>query len=264
VRTASPATLREIGGFQRNKDIEAQVPSCPVFTGRPPASCSVEGKGNVYGSLSELTKNRKRPVVVVGNSFMGQWMNDVVSIMPSGLPVVYLLQMSCLPFDYPGTYVSPDELRKSDCIKKSVWQLREALRLKPRLVIASSFLPAPERQEGLSKLVKSLTKHGSKVLWIGQVPGTSNWDSCLEGNNLSGCFAKSASVASRIAASAATVRNAGGYFWDLEPHFCTGGTCPAIIGGMPVRLDGSHLTPAALTSLQPQLAAAVHETLNRK
>lgn len=160
--------------------------------------------------------------------------------------------------------MSPAELRKSDCIKKSVWQLKEAIRLKPRLVIASSLLPDPERQEGLSKLVKSLTSHGSKVLWIGRVPTTSNWDSSLKGNNLSGCFAKSASTARPIAPAAARVRNAGGYYWDLEPHFCTGGTCPAIIGGMPVRLDGVRLTPAALTSLQPQLAAAVQETLNRK
>jgi hypothetical protein len=44
---------------------------------------------------------------------------------------------------------------------------------------------------------------------------------------------------------------------DLNDHICTDHTCPAVVGGVVVYFDGSHLTATYARTLAPYLAPAL-------
>jgi len=262
VKKATPAQMARIADAKNNLYPGTFCTDAARTQSQPPDSCTIPTTGG-DGSLDEL---KGKNVVLVGNSYVAMWSDAIAGVLPKDANATSLAVGSCVPYDFGGKIVNRNE-GGVDCSKWAKWEVGQVKRLKPALVVISSI---PKRDQpvtfsAVTKLVKSLQKTGSKVLWIGSVPQAEPWDTCVgDSRDISKCtitdFASNANDPSIRAATEA----AGAKYWEIQPLFCTSDGCPTLLDGKPVRTDGTHLTPSATNGVKPQLTAAIHEALGIK
>jgi hypothetical protein len=229
--------------------------------GPPSATCrlTTEGSGTALGFLNG--KN----VVLVGNSYVQQWIPAIRRILPTNTTLTTLTIGSCVPIDFTGTIKKTND-GGINCGSWAKWELDQIHRIKPALVIAST---VPFRAgtsvatDGVNTFMKSISKSKARVLWIGTLPGHDNWDVCVKGSNdITACTPQDFAAGALDPAVKFGVEANGGHYWDLQPLFCTADGCPALISDKPVRMDGKHLTEATVLSVRNELSSAIRSTFS--
>ncbi len=120
--------------------------------------------------------------------------------------------------------------------------------------------------QGMSQMVSTIRRMGSKVLVIGPVPKpqTTVYD-CLS-QHLSDATACTEPVDVGInelglASERATVESAGGAYLDVQPWFCTAQTCAAIVDNLLVWRDDNHISEPYSAFLGPAMSAELASVL---
>jgi hypothetical protein len=210
-------------------------------------------------------------VALVGDSHAGHWEPAVAAIAKErGWKLTTLVRSSCpLTTVYPTTASSYDNA----CIK---WN-RAALRLlssgKFDMVIVSSeaatvytsvngLSSTASGALGMATAWKAIEASGARVIAIRDNPdpeaaGLPDITSCVARQSAaSDCaFGRQDGLVPDPQVSAA--RQAGASIVDLTDYFCNAKTCPAVIGGVLVYQDRTHLTATFVRTLSPYLRRAL-------
>ena len=224
--------------------------------------CTLPTRGAGVG-LARLSGKR---VLILGNSFAGQWQQRVAELLPTSSKLNSLTVGGCSPLELAGSPPHTN-LDQVNCQAWAKWELAQTQRLKPSLVIISSRSdtnPRTGASQALTTLLRSVRQTGAKLLWISSLPLAPSWTACVDA-------AREVTECSLTATEArrpidpyiqSQVEAAGSHYWDLKPPFCTPEGCPALLNGKPVRQDGSHLSTSATADVAPQLNAAIIAALN--
>lgn len=120
---------------------------------------------------------------------------------------------------------------------------------------------------GLGRTLDAIAASGAKLLVIGDTP-KSNGDNiplCLSGHQQDiapcGNSRSEAVLAERLAVLAETAPAHHATYVDTSNWFCTDTFCPAVIGGVVVYSDDSHLTDSYARYRAPQIAEAIRYAL---
>ena len=123
------------------------------------------------------------------------------------------------------------------------------------------FLPYQQAWlQGLSEMISSITKLGSKVAVIGPVPKPPfTVPSCLSENLSSSQNCQVPQSAGYDEAGEAlesqTAVQAGATYIRTEPWFCASGRCADIVGNLDVWRDDNHITASYAGFLGPAMSA---------
>ncbi|MEI7560098.1 MAG: acyltransferase family protein [Actinomycetes bacterium] len=264
VKNATPTEMSLIGQARKGAALTGRFCDDSAKTQAPPAPDCYSFTTGAPGSLDEL-KGKK--VVLVGNSYVVMWTAAIASSLPPTAHLTSLAAGACVPYDFRGRVLKVSPFFDVDCAKWAKWEIDQVKLLKPALVIISSaplgFLdPMVDTYGGVTKLVRGIQKSGAKVLWIGPVPKAPPWDKCVKGSsNISRCSVTNFAGLSLNPDVRAATEAQGAKFWNIQPLFCNAHGCPALIGGLPVRSDGFHLSLTATNGVQPQLRRAIRAAL---
>jgi len=226
------------------------------------ADCTLPTHGAGVG-LARLSGKR---VLILGNSFAGQWQQRIAELLPKSSRLSSLTVGACSPLELGGS-TPHTSLDNVNCKAWANWELAQAQRLKPSLVIISSRSdtnPTTGASQALTTLLRSVRQTGAKLLWISSLPLAPSWTSCVDASTEVTQCSLTATEAQRPIDTyiQSQVEAEGSHYWDLKPLFCTSQGCPAILKGKPVRQDGSHLSNWATADVAPQLNAAIIASLN--
>ena len=117
--------------------------------------------------------------------------------------------------------------------------------------------------KGLRPALEPIVNSGSKLLFVGQVPGAAPLIECV-GKNLtlsSSCFGQTISVGKWNSVLKQTIDSQGGTFLDITDWVCLNDRCPPIIDGEFVYLDGSHWSDEFAVKLAPLFRAFIREEI---
>ncbi len=123
-------------------------------------------------------------------------------------------------------------------------------------------------KQGYRDVISTLLDAGKRVVVLGEVPQTGRTEvdrvdvpTCLADNasTVDPCsIPRATALATRILPDVvSSVERDGVRFVDTSEYFCDDTTCYAMIGGVAVYFDGSHLTDTYAETLGPYLAAAL-------
>jgi len=121
--------------------------------------------------------------------------------------------------------------------------------------------------EGLGRTLDAIGASGAKMLVVGDTP-KSNGDNiplCVSGHqaNIAPCgnSRSKAVLDERLASIAQAAPAHHATYLDTSNWFCTESFCPAVIGGIVVYSDDSHLTDSYVRYRAPQMAIAIQVAL---
>lgn len=214
-------------------------------------------------------------VAVLGNSFAGQWLPSLQQVAErNGWQITTFLASRCTPSTQPDEWES--ETDAEGCTQWAEDTRAEVLEGDFDLVVTSNRNGDPnadteypeEWEAGYRSYLKPFDDAGKDVLVIGNnpIPGDPIPE-CLDENrsDLTACDGKSEDwVKPDPMVAAAT--GLGGRIETLEltDFFCRNGVCPAVIGGVVVYFDSSHVTATYAKSMAPALERPLVRAVERR
>ncbi len=228
------------------------------------------------------SEDAARDVVLLGNSHAGQWLPALQELGERhDWRVTTRLASQCASADVLLTYSTPQRARACrDWVRATV---QEITRDTPDLVVMSNRVSLPvaglSREEsspgytdGYRKVLTQLARADIDVLVLRDTPAPGDGGKvesvpdCLasHGTSTTRCSGPRADwvVPDPDPAQAAVeaVDDEQVVFADLNDRICEGETCQAVVGGVVVYFDASHLTATYARTLAPALADAMQQT----
>ena len=213
-------------------------------------------------------------VALIGNSHAGHWLAPLIEIAKQrNWTITTYLASQCAPSDTRQRFAT--QAMSDGCHDYGQWVLDHTAHGQYSLIITSnresvealgqtSFAASePIAQAGFHTYLQKLTAAGTPVVVIHDLPYPGktipNIPDCLAANvgHVDKCAGTPASWRWYYPYSAAAAGVPGVHVIDLSQYFCTATTCPAVIGGVTVYFDSSHMTDTYSRTLMPYLAAAL-------
>ncbi|WP_461172257.1 acyltransferase [Arthrobacter sp. Z1-9] len=222
--------------------------------------------------------NAGKTAVVIGDSIAASWMPAIRSAMEgSGFRIQMLTFSGCPAFDV--TLKAP--AAAANCSGHRSWAAQKVNEIKPALILVSQAYEdsletdgkTPEEQtrewkDAGTRFVATLPPTSSIAYIQGPKGGkdltecatrTSTPQDCISEVNGFGKMIEQASHDAMLAAASSTRK---AVYIPTASWFCVQEKCPAFVGNVPVRIDGSHLTGAYSSSLGPVLAPQLAQVLD--
>ena len=271
--------------------------SCPRATGEPiPApALAAKDKSEAYASVSggkdcwsylpsfkDVSCEFGDPdgevtVALVGNSHAGQWLPALQQIAENrGWRVRTYLASRCAMAALRQQFDTADQSSACrDWVDRTIDRVAAD---RPDVVVLSNrvSVPAEGRGRGESRglyaagyraVLDSWAESGLRVVGLHDTPapvdgGAGKVPDCLAANPDGGSAACGGDRADwepddPVLAAVRSVDDPDVVALDLNDHICTDQTCPAVVGGVVVYFDGSHLTATYARTLAPYLAPAL-------
>lgn len=214
-------------------------------------------------------------VALLGNSFAGQWLPSLQQIAEeNGWRITTFLASRCTPSTQPDEWEA--EADAEGCTQWAEESRDEVVEGDFDLVVSANRNGDPrtgvehpeEWEEGYRSYLKPFDDAGLDVLVIGNnpIPGHPIPE-CLTENrpDVAACDGKSDDwVKPDPMITAAS--GLGGRIETLEltDFFCRNGVCPAVIGGVVVYFDSSHVTATYARSMAPALERPLARAVGRR
>ncbi len=207
------------------------------------------------------------PVILWGDSHADHYLPAIVEVFSSGK---FLMTPSCPPVALPGR--SPRFAQAiRHCAENNSKALQAILAERPGVVVLagvwSRITDAPELAAFVKDMTEQLTRQGSKVLILGQVPGYSAHSLRCEGIRLylglpyKDCGrterAKVEQSLEATAAALAAAQNRNVRYYSPTGVFCDETHCYASSAGRWLYADGHHLNSEGGRLTAPTIRAAV-------
>ncbi|MCW2615077.1 MAG: hypothetical protein JWN08_2071, partial [Frankiales bacterium] len=253
-----------------------EVPLDSVSTAGAPEwvddRCDNVNSGNAARCTYGSTLAVKR-AVLVGDSMAISWLPALREVLePRGWRISVLTRNQC-----PNPLVTLFRERPSEpfvqCDDHKRWVQESVRVLQPQLVVMSNSITFLDNQlgepqgrerfsrwtDGLAEAVQALSAPQRRVVVLGPPPRAGNLQSCVTRISAPSDCTEPVEQDWRDLRSAeqAAADRSGAEYVDVEPLFCAGGRCPAVVGGTPVYTDGRHLTAAYARRLAPHLDVAL-------
>jgi len=244
-------------------------------------NCWASGDFEHFNTCTFGRPHAKYTVALVGNSHAAQWLMPLRRWADQyDLRVVTYLIPKCFAIDEKVDIGDKQRgpVMNDRCYAWGQWVQRETNQLKPDLIVTTErtykkpINPLPggtyaSWKAGYAGYLKGWTDQGRHVLVVrdNPVPGK-QVPPCLAAhpNKLSKC-AGERSVwlkPDALVAAARSLNNPLVRVVDLSEHMCTDTTCPAVIGGLCVYRDHSHMTATWIGSLATYLEEPFSEALH--
>lgn len=273
-KCAGPASLadgctpEESGGF---KPSAAKAGSDYRGNGAK-EGCWTDVNFKKYKSCTFGSKKAKYTVALVGNSHMAQYLKNFTDWTEKhDLRVVTFLLPQCFPTEARIDFSNrPDSKGLTQrCHAWGQWAKKEVLELEPDVVVTSGRtyrkpvkpLKAGNNatwRKGYKDYLGSFVRAGLDVAVIRDNPVPEyNVPKCLERNPKK--YSKCAGDPDRWLLPDQMVQGANSlnskrvHIIDLSSYMCTEKRCPAVIGGLLVYRDHSHMSATWIAALQPYL-----------
>ncbi len=217
----------------------------------------------------------KKTVVLLGDSHAAQWLPALSALgSRNHFRVVVLTKHSC-PVADVSTYDGIVKRFYSECVDWRQWALGRIKQIRPDMIVASETSQALVDssghqiqsndgiwQHGLATTLAALTSDSRSVYFLSDTPEHhSDVPICLQESttDISACGDPAATAIDlpQQVHDQATVRAAGARFVDVVPWVCSGGICPAVIGGMVTTFDDSRFTATYSAYLTHALGTAL-------
>lgn len=205
-------------------------------------------------------------VALVGDSKMGQWLSAIQAIGDKqDWRIDLYLKSSCAFADVPQVLDDAPYPACQDFVRNSLTRLAKADRT-PDLVFMSGGDVDPDGSltPGLEASMRTLQDLGATVIVLADNPspsrsaleaGTSVYECVSLVDDYSGCDFPANAGNGTAALKQAASKAPGTVFVSLEEWFCPDGkSCPAVIGGVLVYRQGSHITDTYAKSMAPVLS----------
>jgi len=228
---------------------------------------------------SGSTASSVHTAVVIGDSYAMAWLPAIQAALPGDRwRIIGLTQELCPAADVLVNTGESPPVALPSCDARHGFVVDQTVKLNPALVILASAdntldrvpgkatpaAAAPVYQAGLEKMIRSLRSPSRHVLTLSPPPASPNLQACATAGSVPArCVGRvtqrwKLTVAAEAAAATATKTS----YVDTRLWFCNvADFCPSFIGTMPVRWDGTHLTPAYSASLGPELAAVIKRAM---
>ncbi len=210
-----------------------------------------KSKANFYECSWGKPASGETPVILWGDSHADHYLPAVVEVFSSGK---FLMTPSCPPVALPGR--SPAFVQGiRNCAENNAKALQAILSERPSFVVLAGvwtrIADAPELAAFVKEMTETLTRQGSKVLILGQVPGYSAHSLRCEGMRLylglpykdcgrvERAKVERSLEATASALAAAQSRNVG--YYSPTDVFCDESSCYASKAGRWLYADGHHL-----------------------
>jgi peptidoglycan/LPS O-acetylase OafA/YrhL len=254
---------------QQNTLPDAVTPSLPRASSDYPNSGGCE--------LDDLATTPKLPcdsfgdpegtklVVLLGDSHAGMWLGAMKAIaVANHWRLAFFAKSGCPLGAYPD-YVNPSLKRTyTECNTWRTAVIAHVVALHPALVVVGSQARpiAAAEPAGLQSSIEALEASGSKVAFLADTPSPAAIGSvpdCLSEHpkNLDRCDLSRATAVSSLAGRQAEIdgaRRAGAVVVDPTSWFCATTVCPAVVQGVVVYEDDSHITNTYAMLRAPDLA----------
>ncbi|MHA7171465.1 acyltransferase family protein [Arthrobacter monumenti] len=217
-----------------------------------------------------------KQVALVGNSHAGHWLPALQVIAEQrGWTITTYLVSRCNPTDAPLTFDTPE--KTENCLEWGRWAMEETKGTKYDLVFTSERQSVPVQgysysnssepaKDGYISYLKDWSEGGTNLVIIKDptFPGGSVPDCLAENleNHLS-CSGTPEEwhVMTPLFAAAKELARPNIHTVNLDSYFCGEGRCRAVIGGVVVYFDGSHITATYARTLAPYLSNAIRQAL---
>lgn len=275
-REPAPVELAEaeVGRFPSSREVELAVvegtqvsrwPEQPPRVKNPAyeGECDVTRKDTSSAACVFGDPEAAETVAVVGDSHGAMWIPAFDEIGRKGdWRVVQLTKPGCQAADFPN-YSQSLGREYTECGEYREWVFGQIEEIQPEVVIVTGARSGvilsdggdPERddeaiaaawEDGLAKTLDRISPHAGRVVVLGDIAySTEPGLDCLSANpdDVESCnvpieeavFAEHNAMEERVAGER------GAEYVDLIPYFCTGTTCPAVIGDLTTRRDRTHV-----------------------
>ncbi len=218
--------------------------------------------------------NGAHTIVLLGDSHSAMWLPALDAVgQRIGWKVIDFNKVSC-PAAVATVYLKQLSRPYHECATWINWVISEVNNvLKPSIFMTTSetnykIVSGGSYQEGLTRLLQSITVPGVKKVVLGDMPYLAqDGPDCLAAHmsDVQACsLPESAAInyAGRSAEMAAAAASGAAYI-NVVPWFCSS-ICTAIVGNMIINQDGQHITRtysqflsgALQSALQPEVAAS--------
>ncbi|MCL2667811.1 MAG: acyltransferase [Micrococcales bacterium] len=225
-----------------------------------------------------VQENPKARIALVGNSHAGHWVPALEDTLDgTGWQLTTYVQSGCytvdIPIDFNGEGVT------ENCQAINEWAVDQILASDPDLVIMSdkSHLPLVDvlkedqvkvAEPAYARTIARFTDAGIPVLVVREVPRMGgNVPDCIavHRNDLAACAVERATALppDPLANAAAADQSGLVSVLDLTDFFCDAQTCHAVVGGVIVYFDHSHLSATFARTLAPEMVDAVADALEK-
>lgn len=225
---------------------------------------------------STKTGGPTKSLVVIGDSYAISWLPAIRATQAMGYTVYALTYGQCPAADVARAQsVGAAKSFIAECNGHRQWAVEQVRRIKPDVVVLASqdalehlasgttgTAALAEWKAGTSRIVNTVHAAGAKRIVVLSAPP--------ESASLTACAPSRASGPARCVSQVTpqwhqvadvereAVRAVRATYLDTRLLFCTTNDfCPAFVGHMPVKVDGSHLTDVYSASLGPTLAPLI-------
>lgn len=213
----------------------------------------------------------KTKVALVGNSHAGHWLPALQEMAKQNdWSITTYLVSQCAPSDELQQF--PTAAMTTNCNNYGKWVLDQTAHGQYDLIITSNRESVPSKgkkfttsqrtaQAGFHSYLKKWSAGGTPIVLIHDLPypgkTVQNIPDCLDQNagHNDKCSGTPASWKWYYPYTAAAAGVKGVHSVDMTKYFCTSTTCPAVIGGVTVYFDASHMTATYNRTLAPYLEA---------
>jgi peptidoglycan/LPS O-acetylase OafA/YrhL len=213
-----------------------------------------------YGDTTSTTV-----VAVVGDSHAGHWLPALDALGKSEhFKLVPVVKVGCSPYDVTQHY---SQMPQAECSAFRAWSHVELGQLHPDVIISSSrnelwMKPEPgasinqQWSAGVRSGLKTLRALAPVVKIFSDVPHREDAADCLSQshNRQADCMTTTAvqGAASNHLTKVAA-EGSGAQWVNIVPLVCHAGTCPEVVGNLPVYYDDSHLSLTWAIHVAPAL-----------
>jgi peptidoglycan/LPS O-acetylase OafA/YrhL len=262
--TPDPAAARndQTPGFPKQPGVKNCFAMGPTYH---PVVCS-------YGPANAAAR-----VAVVGNSHAFQFISAIAPIAEArGWHVTTFVAATCTLNDVTQ-YPHPVAGDSAGCTKWVHWANEQITRGKFDLVITAarlqvgrdtlSYSPTPQQYtQGYVSALRKLRASGKRILAIRDSPSPRPFiPDCLarHTSDYTACDGERADwmPADPLVAAVNDLHDPHVTTLDLADHICRPTVCPAVIGGVPVYFDNSHLSATFTRTLVPYIAPALERAV---
>lgn len=216
-----------------------------------------------------------RLVLVLGDSVAVSWVPALrTGLAPEGYAIATVAKGQCPAAHVTVSNNAQQEGFTESCDAFQQWAAEVVDEMQPDVVVLSSAenslrrlssgasgdARSAEWAQGTSLAIRAVEAEGRHVVVLAPPPTGSNLQGCVSGVN--GPAACTSTIGQewldqREAERQATEDVSATYI-DSSEWFCRpDGVCPAFVGDLPIRADGTHLTAGYATKLGPQLRDAL-------
>jgi len=219
--------------------------------------CHVNYGETKSGYCTYGDKKSSKTIVLYGDSHAAQWFPALEKLaLLHGLKLVSLTKSACPAVDVPRA--DQGAFKMVHCAKWRANSIARIQKIHPIAVITSSFQyfnpPSgyPDRNkwwtQGQVKLLRELRGSSSRIIYISDTPHPlQDIPSCLASRNSSSCDSTEKTEVKVIP---------GFQLIDPTPWLCST-YCPAILDGIVVYRDASHISVATSIYLSPKIESAL-------